>query len=167
MIAFSDIAKLAGVRTGIALLQRASCVMGAEMANRITRIVTAVALARTMGIAEFGIAMAALTVHELVRMFIQNGLGTRIVTASDSELPQTAQAVHRLNWALGLTLCTLQLMVAWPIALHFASETGCWIEMKGQRSQPVGLAIQVKTGCENWSNYFRRPTLWRARGELR
>ena len=83
MIEFSNITKLAGVRTGIALLQRASCVMGAEMANRITRIVTAVALARTMGIAEFGIAMAALTVHELVRMFIQNGLGTRIVTASD------------------------------------------------------------------------------------
>ena len=126
MIAVPGFTKLAGVRTGIALLQRASCVMGAEMVNRITRIVTAVALARTMGIAEFGIAMAALTVHELVRMFIQNGLGTRIVTARDDELAQTAQAVHRLNWSLGLVLCAVQLLVAWPIAMHFASDDLAW-----------------------------------------
>ena len=57
------------------LLAPAGLMTGAELVNRVTRIVTAIALARSMGIAEFGIAMVALTVHELVRMFIQNGLG--------------------------------------------------------------------------------------------
>lgn len=108
------------------MLQRAGCVMGAETVNRVTRIITAIALARTMGVAEFGIAMAALTVHELVRMFIQNGLGTRIVTVSDDELPGTARAVHRLNWLLGLALLLLQVVVAWPIAVHFASGDLAW-----------------------------------------
>lgn len=117
---------LAGYRTGVTLLRRAGCVAGAEMVNRVTRIVTAVALARTMGIAEFGIAMAALTVHELVRMFIQNGLGTRIVTVTDAELPATMHAVHHLNWLLGAALFAVQLLVAWPIAVHFASGDLAW-----------------------------------------
>lgn len=120
------IEKLAGYLSAFTILRRASCVVGAEMINRITRIVTAVALARTMGIAEFGIAMAALTVHELVRMFIQNGLGTRIVTVSDAEVPETAAAVHRLNWGLGGTLCAVQLLIAWPIALQFGSSELGW-----------------------------------------
>ncbi len=121
-----EIKKLVEGFSAIAILRRASCVVGAEMINRITRIVTAIALARTMGIAEFGIAMAALTVHELVRMFIQNGLGTRIVTVSDNEVPATATAVHRLNWGLGATLCAVQLLIAWPIALQFGSDELGW-----------------------------------------
>lgn len=118
--------KMSDLHSVTKILQRAGCVMGAEMINRITRIVTAIALARTMGIAEFGIAMAALTVHELVRMFIQNGLGTRIVTVSDDQVPATANAVHRLNWLLGITLCTAQLLIAWPIAIQFESGELGW-----------------------------------------
>lgn len=103
------------------ILKRASWVAGAEMINRITRIVTVIALARSMGIAEFGMAMAALTVHEIVRMFFLNGMGTRVVTVSNDMLASTAGAVHVLNWWLSAILCVLQLLLAWIVAIHFGS----------------------------------------------
>ena len=103
------------------ILGRAGMVTSAEMVNRVTRIVTAIALARSMDIAAFGLAMAALTVHELVRMFIQNGLGTRIVAANDAEVDTVAQTVHRMNWWLAAVLFTCQVAAAYPIASYFAS----------------------------------------------
>ena len=108
------------------LIGHAGLITGAEAVNRVTRIVTAIALARSMGVAEFGLAMAALTVHELVRMFIQNGLGTRIVAAQDHEAEAVAASVHRLNWQLGIVLCLGQLAVAAPIAIYFASSELGW-----------------------------------------
>ncbi len=103
------------------LLGRAGLVTSAEAVNRITRIVTAIALARSMGVAEFGLAMAALTIHELVRMFIQNGLGTRIVAAQEHEAEAVTRSVHRLNWQLGIGLCAIQLAIAWPVAAYFGA----------------------------------------------
>lgn len=108
-------------RSGAAILSRAGLVTGAEMVNRLTRIATAVALAWSMGVAEFGIAMAALTVHELVRMFIQNGLGTRIVTAADHEVEAVARTVHRLNCWLGLALAGIQVAVAGVASLAYGA----------------------------------------------
>ncbi len=94
------------------VLRSAGLVGSAEIVNRITHIVTAIALARCLGVVEFGIAAAAITVHELTRMFIQNGLGTRIITARDDELQHVASSVHRLNWMLGIALGLLQMCLA-------------------------------------------------------
>jgi teichuronic acid exporter len=151
------------------LLGRAGLVTGAEGVNRITRIVTAIALARSLDIAEFGLAMAALTIHELVRMFIQNGLGTRIVAAQAYEAEAVTQSVHRLNWWLGISLCCAQLAIAWPIAVYFGSiELGMAVAVLAlvhviypfamvqvylaQRADKWGLvafAIAVQAGLDN------------------
>ncbi len=93
----------------------------AEGVNRVTRIITAIALARCLPVAEFGLAAAALTAHELTRMFVQNGLGTRIVTARPGDMEATATAVHRMNWALGLLLAFLQLAAAYSVGQYFGS----------------------------------------------
>ena len=65
------------------LLSNTGFVMGAEVVSRVTRIAAAVALAYAFDVVTFGFAVAALTTHELVRMFIQNGLGTRIVAVEE------------------------------------------------------------------------------------
>ncbi|MEM9030862.1 MAG: oligosaccharide flippase family protein [Pseudomonadota bacterium] len=151
------------------IIGHAGLIAGAEAVNRITRIVTAVALARAMDIPEFGIAMAALTVHELVRMFIQNGLGTRIVAADDESVASVAYAICRLNWQLGLALCAIQLILAWPIAMYFAAaELGfavavlalvhviypfamvqVYLAQRADRWGVVSLAIAVQAAVDN------------------
>jgi teichuronic acid exporter len=103
------------------LLSNTGFVVGAEMINRVTRIGSALALAYAFDVLTFGFAMAALTTHELVRMFIQNGLGTRIVAASDPELPAVAACVHRMNWLLGAGLMLAQMAVGIAVAGHFGS----------------------------------------------
>ena len=102
-------------RNALPVLRSAGLVGCAEIINRVTHIVTAIALARCLGVVEFGIAAAAITVHELTRMFIQNGLGPRIITAGESDLQQIATSVHRLNWMLGIALGVIQLCLALAI----------------------------------------------------
>ncbi len=94
-----------------------------EAVTRVTRIVTAIALARAMTVEEFGIAAAILTIHELTRMFIQNGLGTRIVAASETELPAVASTVYWMNWGLSAALFVLQIVIAIPAARHFGADS--------------------------------------------
>lgn len=94
-----------------------------EAVTRVTRIVTAIALAHALSVTEFGIAAAILTVHELTRMFIQNGLGTRIVAANDDELPQIAATVYWMNWTLSATLFAVQIAIAVPVARHFGADS--------------------------------------------
>jgi PST family polysaccharide transporter len=94
-----------------------------EAVTRVTRIVTAIALARALSVTEFGIAAAILTVHELTRMFIQNGLGTRIVAASDEELPVITSTIYWMNWVLSASLFALQIAIAIPVARHFGAES--------------------------------------------
>lgn len=106
-----------------ALLKGASYAGMAEAVTRITRIVTAIALARMMSVEEFGIAAAALTVHELTRMFIQNGLGTRIVASSDTEVSAVAGTVYWLNLVLGVILFVVQVSVSVPVASYFGAES--------------------------------------------
>lgn len=93
-----------------------------EVVTRVTRIVTAIALARALSVTEFGIAAAILTVHELTRMFIQNGLGTRIVAASEDELPSIASTVYWMNWVLSATLFVVQIAIAVPAAHYFGAD---------------------------------------------
>lgn len=101
------------------LLRGAGLAGISEAVTRVTRIVTAIALARSMTVAEFGIAAAVLTVHELTRMFIQNGLGTRIVAANDAELPSIASTVYWMNWGLSALLFVFQIAIAVPAAHYF------------------------------------------------
>jgi teichuronic acid exporter len=108
----------ASLRDVMPLLRGVSLVGSAEIINRITHIITAIALARCLGVVEFGIAAAAITAHELTRMFVQNGLGARIATAAPEEVDEIARCVHRLNWWLGIALAMSQIATA--LAIHLA-----------------------------------------------
>lgn len=93
----------------------------AELVNRLSRLVTAVILARHLGIRDFAVLAIALTTYELVRLLTHNGFGARIVQATDAELEAVCAAIHRLNWGLGGLMFVLQCALAWPIARYYGA----------------------------------------------
>ena len=92
---------------------------GAEMVNRVTRILTAVALSRVLGPKEFGIAAIVLTSSEFIRIFTQTGIGARIISASAFDLDKVCHAAYRLNYILYWAILLAQLGLAWPIAVAY------------------------------------------------
>ncbi len=92
---------------------------GAEMINRVTRILTAVALSRMLSPHEFGIAAIVLTSSEFIRIFTQTGIGARIISASAFDLDKICHAAHRLNYILYGAILVAQLALAWPIAIAY------------------------------------------------
>ena len=98
------------------VLRAAAWLTGGELANRVARLVTAVVLARSLGIEMFALAAVLLACFEIVRMLTHNGFGARIVGADDAALPAVTAAVHRANWLLALVMAGLQVGLAVPVA---------------------------------------------------
>ena len=96
---------------------------GAEMINRVTRILTAIALSRALGPQEFGIAAIVLTSSEFIRIFIQTGIGARIISASAFDLEKVCHAACRLNYILYWAILLAQLALAWPIAIAYGDKS--------------------------------------------
>jgi teichuronic acid exporter len=94
----------------------------AEIGNRVSRILTAVALARAFSLQEFAAMSLVLTTYELVRMFIHNGVGARLVSAHEGELDEVSEAVHRINWLVGVGMFILQLLLARPLAAFYNAD---------------------------------------------
>ena len=92
-----------------------------ELGNRIFRIVTAVALARSLSTLEFATISLVLGAYELVRMLIHNGVGARIVQAHADELDEVCVAVNRINWVVGAAMCAIQILIAWPLQTFYQS----------------------------------------------
>ncbi len=103
-------------------LKNASWLAGAELANRITRLLTAIVLARYLTPIEFGIAAVALTCNELIKVLAQNGVGAKIIQANEDELAQVCNTAYRLNWIFFSGLVVLQCSVAVFIAKHYQNE---------------------------------------------
>lgn len=88
----------------------------AELFNRISRLVTAIILARYLTPLEFGLAAIALTANDLVKVLGQNGIGAKIVQAEECELKDICDTAYRLNWIYCGSLFTLQCIVAFVVA---------------------------------------------------
>lgn len=87
-----------------------------EMSNRVTRLITAVVLARYLSPLEFGVAAIALTSNDLIKVLAQNGVGAKIIQAKESELEAICQAAYRLNWLFCGGLFVIQCIAALVIA---------------------------------------------------
>lgn len=109
-------------------MTRALGVMGlAEMVNRVSRILTAIALAHILSPAEFGIVAIALTSADLIRVLTSTGLGARIVQCADEELESVSNASYSLNWHMHLAVAGLQLVLAYPIAQAYGANEIGWL----------------------------------------
>lgn len=87
-----------------------------EVFVRITRLLTAVVLARLLDPLTFGLAALVLTINELIKVFSRNGIGAKIIQCEESELTQVCNTAYRLNIIFCLVLFVLQCGLAYPLA---------------------------------------------------
>ena len=92
-----------------------------EIFVRITRLVTAVVLARVMDPLIFGLAALVLTINELIRVFNRNGIGAKIVQCSNDELNEICNTAYRLNFIFCISLFLLQCLLAYPLARFYST----------------------------------------------
>ncbi len=92
-----------------------------ELFVRITRLITAVVLARVMDPLLFGLAALVLTVNELIRVFNRNGIGAKIVQCSDHDLKAITNTAYRLNFIFCISLFFIQCAAAYPLAQFYAT----------------------------------------------
>lgn len=103
-------------RIGQRFAANLSALAAAQLAMRVSRLVTTVVLTRLLSPVDFGTAAVVLTVYELVALFTRNGIAARVVQADDAELGQVAQTAYWLTWIACGVLMLLQAAIALPVA---------------------------------------------------
>jgi O-antigen/teichoic acid export membrane protein len=96
----------------------------AELAARVTRLATAVIVARVTSRADLGCAAAVLTAFELIRALTNNGIGQAVIRAADRELAAVCVTAHRAVRILCVGVAALQLAVGGALALTGATQAG-------------------------------------------
>ena len=107
--------------TASLLLRNLAWLCLSEAANRVTRILTIVVVARLLSPGEFGAAAIALATFELLRAFACNGIAAFVIRAPEETLARTCDTAWRLNWIVGGALAAVNVLIAWPIALAYDS----------------------------------------------
>jgi teichuronic acid exporter len=79
-----------------------------EMVVRLSRIGTAIVLARNLTPLEFGLAALAITTFEIVRLFSQNGIGSALVRSPQETFPGLCRTAHISGWVICLSLFIVQ-----------------------------------------------------------
>ena len=80
-----------------------------ELLIRISRILTAIVLARYLDPIEFGLAATAITAFELIRVLANCGVGQMVIRAADDRLAATCNTAYRVMWLVCLAMIALQL----------------------------------------------------------
>lgn len=142
---------------------------GGEMVARLTRLVTAIVLARNLSPLEFGIAAVAITTFEIVRIFNENGIGAAIIRAPEDQLQALCKSAFRLGWAICISLAVIQTVAGaiiagmtgrpelfWMIAVlsgvYLVMPAGlvhCWILQREQRMARIAKINAAQTGTDN------------------
>jgi teichuronic acid exporter len=99
---------------------------GAQLAIRISRLLTTIFLSRLLLPEDFGLAAIVLTIYELVAIFTRNGIGAKVVRVADKDLPIVAMTAYRLTWVICGALMILQAIIAWPIAWLYHDNSIAW-----------------------------------------
>jgi len=87
-----------------------------EFIVRLTRLLTAIILARVLDPITFGVAALVLTINEMVKVMNQNGISAKIVQCKSEELEQICNTAYRVNLILCTSLCAIQCLIAYPLA---------------------------------------------------
>ena len=80
-----------------------------ELVIRLSRIVTAIVLARHLSPVDLGIAAAAITCFEMVRVLANNGLGQLVIRSTDDCLQATCNAAWRWTWGICIAMAAVQM----------------------------------------------------------
>lgn len=90
-----------------------------ELGIRVTRLLATVILARLLSPEDYGLAALVLTSHEFIRVFTRNGIGDKLVQASEAEIGELCQTAFTLNWLLGILLFAVQSVGSLGIAAFY------------------------------------------------
>jgi teichuronic acid exporter len=102
----------------------------AQLAIRLSRLVTTVILARLLPMGDYGLAAVVLTVYEIVALFTRNGISAKVVQASPDDVEVVARTAHTLTWIACSGLFVAQLLIALPVA---------WLYQDDSLALPVAL----------------------------
>ncbi len=91
----------------------------AQIVNRFTRLAATVVLARYLSPHDYGLAAIIMTTNEFVRVFMRNGIGTRLIQVSEDRLETLCQSAYWLNWVLFSALFVIQSLAAFPVAWFY------------------------------------------------
>jgi PST family polysaccharide transporter len=80
-----------------------------EVAAKATRLLVVVAVARTLDLAEIGLAAAALAAGDILKAITENGVGQKIIAAKAAELQTVCATAHRIFWVWCIGLFAFQL----------------------------------------------------------
>ena len=89
---------------------------GAQLANRVFRLVSTVIVARILMPEDYGLAAIVLTAHECVQMLSRHGVVAKIIQAPEARIEALSQSAYWLNWVLGAILFVCQCAVAWILS---------------------------------------------------
>lgn len=116
-----------------ALVRQVGWLMMAEGAARVTRIVTALALAYALEPMLFGVAALAMTVCELMRTPTRCGVLQSVVRADDDQLGATLKTSTTINWIWHACLALGQIAIAYPLE--------AWMEAPGLAEPLIVLSV--------------------------
>ncbi len=105
---------------------------GAQIAMRVSRLLTTIILTRLLSSTDFGLAAIVLTIYEFVALFTRNGISAKVVQASPDDVQDVAQAAYWLTWIVCVSLLIIQLIIAVPVAyLYHAPQLALPIALMG------------------------------------
>lgn len=83
-----------------------------EVAAKASRLMVVIAVAHTLDLTQIGIAASALAAGDILKALTENGVGQRIIAASDEALEATCVAARRIFWIWCFGLFVLQALIA-------------------------------------------------------
>jgi lipopolysaccharide exporter len=83
-----------------------------ELASKASRLLVVVAIARTLDLTQIGIAASAIAAGDILKSLTENGVGQRIIAASDEALEATCLAARQIFWVWCFGLFVLQALIA-------------------------------------------------------
>ncbi len=99
---------------------------GAQMAIRITRLLTTIILTRLLSPNDYGLAAVVLTIYEVVALFTRNGITAKVVQANAEDLETVAHTALTLTWIVCGLLVLVQAAVAVPVAVFYQDMRLAW-----------------------------------------
>jgi len=81
-----------------ALMANIAAYAAAEVAGKVSRLATVIAMARVLDPVQIGIAAGALAVGEIMKSLTENGIGQMVIAASSEEVEAKARTARRLFW---------------------------------------------------------------------
>lgn len=140
-----------------------------EIVVRLSRLGTAIVLARMLGPIELGIAATAITCFELIRILANNGIGQTVIRAREDELEATCNRARQLIWLICLGMALLQFAAGcfvtwytgrteflWLIAclsgvfvLMPPGMVQAWLLQRDQRMGTIAAILTTQVGIDN------------------